>query len=67
MKRITIFFKFLIIAALFLNLLFGLAAHASGHKIPTKTDLSFCFSAFILITLLIILFYLGKQKHHRKE
>jgi len=45
------FFKFLTITALALNLLFWLIAHASGHKISIKTDLLFCFSALALSAL----------------
>ena len=46
---------------LVLDLFMWVAAHASGHKIPIKTDLSCGISALVLAGILFILFLKGKR------
>jgi len=53
MKALIIFFKILLIVALFLDMFLWLAAHASGHKIPITTDWWFGLSSLILILILL--------------
>ena len=63
MKTVIFIAKILVIFLLTLNLFFWLLAHASGHKIPSKTDWSFGISSTILLGLSFLLnFTLKKLK-----
>jgi len=55
MRILGIVLKVVIIIALCANLFFWLAAHASGHKIPSKTDWSFGLSSLLFVVLLIVI------------
>lgn len=63
MKTFIIIAKGLITILLALNLFFWVAAHASGHKIPIKTDWSFGISSIILLAIFLLLNFLGKKKN----
>jgi hypothetical protein len=54
--------KALVIIALCADLFFWLAAHASGHKIPSKTDWSFGITSILLLILLLALFFVNRKK-----
>jgi|GEM_PF-3916813 len=54
MRILSIVLKVVIVIALCADLFFWLAAHASGHNIPSKTDWSFGLTSLLLIALLIL-------------
>jgi len=54
MRILSIVLKVVIITALCADLFLWLAAHASGHNIPSKTDWSFGLTSLLLIALLIL-------------
>jgi len=55
MRILSIVLKVVIIIALFADLFLWLAAHASGHNIPSKTDWSFGLSCLFLIAMLVLI------------
>ncbi len=59
MKTLIIILKAVVIILLGLDVLFWMAAHASGHKIPVNTDISCAATALILIGMFAVLFFLG--------
>ncbi len=61
MKTLIVILKVLVTVLLVLDLLFWMAAHASGHKIPIRTDVSCAVTALILVGVLLLLFFLGKK------
>ena len=62
MRVLIVVLKVLVIIALCADLLVWLAAHGSGHKIPSKTDWSFGITGILLLIVLIILFSIGRKK-----
>jgi len=66
LKVLIIVLKVLVIIALCADLLLWLAAHASGHKIPSKTDWSFGITSALLLMLLLILILISRKKYNTK-
>lgn len=54
--------KMILIILLILDVFFWLLAHASGHKIPSKTDWSFGISSLILLILVYLINSIIKKK-----
>lgn len=65
MKITIIIIQIVLVAALAVNMFIWLIAHASGHKIPSKTDLVFGLrSLFLIIALLLIRVPLGNGRRN---
>ncbi|MCW3111172.1 MAG: hypothetical protein JWQ09_5678 [Segetibacter sp.] len=63
MRILSVVLKVVIIIALCADLFLWLAAHASGHNIPSKTDWSFGLSSLLLIVLLVLIrIFLDRKK-----
>lgn len=61
MRHLIIIVKILIATLLFLNLAFWFMAHGSGHNIPYHTDLKFALGSLILLGLLLLAAFRGKN------
>jgi hypothetical protein len=57
-----LFLRVLVIIVLSAVLFFWLAAHASGHKIPSNTDWSFGITSVLLLLVLLVLFLISRKK-----
>jgi len=64
MKVLIVVLKVLVIIALCADLFFWLVAHASGHKIPSKTDWSFGITSILLLLVLLVLLFIGRRKQN---
>ena len=62
MRVLIVGLKILVIIALCADLFFWLAAHASVHKIPSKTDWSFGVTSILLLLVLLVLFFIRRKK-----
>lgn len=61
MKTFIVILKVIVIVILCADLFFWVAAHASGHKIPSKTDWSFALSALFFILVILLLSFWGRK------
>lgn len=61
MKTIVLISKIVLFSLLCIDLFLWAAAHASGHKLPSKTQWSFALSSFILTALLILVNFLAPR------
>ena len=64
MKILISVAKIITILLLILDLLFGLMAHASGHKIPSETDWTVGISSLILLGIFFLLNFISKKNKH---
>ena len=62
MRVLIVVLKGLVIIALCADLFLWLAAHASGHKIPSKTDWSFGITSILLLLVLLVLIFISRKK-----
>ena len=62
MRGLIISLKVLVIIALCADLLFWFVAHASGHKIPSKTDWLFGRTSILLLLTCLILLFIRQKK-----
>lgn len=62
MRQLLIIIKVILTILLILNLSVWLMAHGSGHNIPLKTDLKFGITTCILLILLPLVIYWGRNK-----
>jgi hypothetical protein len=62
MRVLIVILRVLVIIALSAVLFFWLAAHASGHKIPSETDWSFGITSVLLLLVLLVLFFIRRKK-----
>jgi hypothetical protein len=62
MHKLILGLQIVLIILFVLNTFIWLIAHGSGHNIPLKTDLKFGIADLVLISLTILIFYLGRTK-----
>jgi hypothetical protein len=61
MRHLLIILKILIGTLLLLNIAFWFMAHGSGHNISYQTDMKFALGSCILLGLLILAAFRGKN------
>lgn len=67
LKTILNIIQIFLIALIVANSLMWLAAYASGHRIPDKTNYTFLIISFILLFLLVIIVWLKRHFNKRKK
>ena len=62
MRKFIIILKILFIVLLILNTFFWIVAQGSGHNIPQRTNLMFGVVDLLLVSLIVLAIYLGRNK-----
>lgn len=61
MRYVFAAIKYLVVLLFIANLFYGLMAHASGHHIPAKTNISILGFGVFLIVVFIVITYLARR------
>lgn len=66
MRYVFAAIKCLVILLFIANLFYGLMAHASGHHIPAKTNISILGFSIFLIIVFIVITYLARRNNQSR-